>query len=225
MVTDRDERNLGVLPELSLRGVQIEPTVERHDRRNRWVARRESERGNVSVGMNDVEVRNALVHSCQHFQMQFGSDLHHLCARHPRPERFGRRGDQFGRRLGSPGREQCDLVTVHDELVGQRRNDPFGTAVSCGRHGLVHRCNLGDPHDGCADVAFVTFSTWPHRTRYVSEHTAHCWGRRWALSALPQPGHVTANNPIDISLRLVRASVTKDIPIPTPAYARFGEIT
>src|SRR5437899_1361758 len=50
------------------------------------------------------------------------------------------------RRLRVAAREQRDVVSLPDELVGQVRDDSFGPPVVLRRDALEQRCNLRDPH-------------------------------------------------------------------------------
>ena len=49
-------------------------------------------------------------------------------------------------RLRVAAREQRDVVTLRDELVGEPRDDTLGSAVVLRRNALVQRSDLSDAH-------------------------------------------------------------------------------
>ena len=120
---------------------QVEPAVERHDRRRGVPGQRQPEV--VGVTVDDVEVAGALVDAEEHGEVErHGVDRPAAEAQTLRAAgNQARAGDRV------PAGEERDVVSAGDQLLGQEGDHPFGPAVAARRDALVERGDLRDSHD------------------------------------------------------------------------------
>ena len=99
----------------------------------------------VDVKMEGVEFGRAPAHLVEHDHV-IGQRIPHPGIE---PERLLRARYEFRRGQRVAAREQGDLVSLADQLLGEIRDDALGAAVQARRHAFDQRRDLGDFHFGC----------------------------------------------------------------------------
>ena len=144
VIGDRHERELGEDPIRHGQIGQIQPSMLGSQRKRGKIAE-QREMQVVDMEVQDVEFGRPPAHPIEHDHV-IGQRIPN---RGLESERLLRARRQFRRSQRVAAREQGDLVSLADQLLGKIGGDPLRAAVQAGWHAFDQRRDLRNSHSGC----------------------------------------------------------------------------